>query len=436
MTNHRVTPFSLSRAFSSSYTNSSGTHQEQTILPTVAVKATSTFDGVDNPRWRDQVRLGINATTACSGTHFTGLPIYIDIRCYAEYATIATPHSRTWQSAEVLGYMVPALFPASPSVSASVVTDATNRCIRKFLQEVNEAQTNGNLTGRSIKHFEHDIHSAFNPLSAVRGKISEYLEQITKSASKYKRGSPFLINAIRDSYLEFEFGLRPFSEDMRSILGDLSRRRFPTQRVSGSSDIRYDGQASSTLLTSSAIGLVSNFGFASIHQPYKSVSHYGVRYIGAVRTKVNPDSGKVGWFQDNNLLPKDWLPTLFHILPYSWMVDYFTNIGDVIDSLSFVFADLVYACKTTVTETSVTIDPNQISVNWSPVPAGCYWITQQADVSGGSSTWSAKKFTRSELVPTDLVPQLVFRIPTRPLQYVNMLAAFLPRINQVVSLLM
>lgn len=435
MTNVRVTPWSMSRYGNSSLTLSNGTHQSQSVPITVVNSDTNTFNGVDNPRWKDEIRLGGNATTSCSGTLHFGSPIQYDCRLYGEYMAVTRPFARTWQSFESIGAMCPVVFPTFATPSNSVIADTTNRCIRDFLQKVNDAQTNGNLTGRSIKHFEHDIHSVFNPLSAVRGKINEYLEQITKSASKYKRGSQFLYNAIRDSYLEFEFGLKPFSEDMRAILSDLSRRRFPVQRVSAIANTRFAGKSVSSNLTNGAIPLIDNFGFAQLTLNTLSVSEYGVKYTGAVRTKVNPDSGKVGWFQDNNLLPKDWLPTLYHILPYSWMVDYFTNLGDVVDSLSFIFADLTYGCKTTVNRTYSKVDASSITAKWFDPGANNSWVTQQFDMSGGSSLWGTKSFTRSPLVASDLVPQLVFHIPTRPRQYVNMLAALLPRITRIVSLL-
>lgn len=396
---------------------------------------TSSLSGFRNPRWRSQVRLGQSATTTLVATDYLLEPIYVDInvnfglRQNPPVVSAYETHQYTFS-----GFISPGTLNISlDAVPSSVVTEVTNRCIRKFIAAVNSARTSGNLTGRSIKHLQHDLHSVANPLHGLRSRISGYLDQLTKVGSYTGHSKSTLLRDVRDAYLEFEFGLRPFSEDLTEILIDISRKRdYDVIPVQGSGRIRFAGTNGRKTLSTSDVG------YATYLQPvldFRKTSEFSVRYKGAVRTGRNA-SGRIGWFQDNRLLPRDWLPTLVSILPYDWLVNYFINVNDLVDGISFVFADLAWAQKTSRNEATILFDnvkhlltPSSV---WSPSSYNIPW--NATTVSGGSSTFVVRSVNRSALSPTDLVPRLTFKVPTKPLQYLNMLAAFLPRISKVVSL--
>lgn len=398
---------------------------------TGVLSATESFTGELNPYWRSQIRNGANATTAASGRKYMGSPGYFEIHQRAQGITPAGGVFQTITD-DSYGYFTPSNVGTDLNTqpSASVVTSVTNRCIRDFIQKVNEAQTSGNLTGRSIKHFEHDIHSISNPVAGLRSQIQRYLSRLMKVGTVHGHSRNSLLTDIRAAYLELQFGIKPFCEDITDIVKDLSRDRPDTIPVSASASQLYAGSASTINLWTNIGSIIS--GTVQATYGYKLTGLYQVRYKGAVRTGANPDTGKVSWLQDNNLLPKDWIPTFYHILPYTWMVDYFTNLGDVIDSLAFRWSDLTWGCATTRnTVTCFATDITATSKLPGQLPPNHYVTDCWA--SGGSSVWSSTSFTRQILTPSSLVPTFEFRIPKSPTDYVNVMFAFLPRIKAVTS---
>lgn len=408
--------------------NSSGS---MTVQPAGNTSFQNVLDGYRNPRWRDQVRLGQSATTPLSGTFFRSKPVYVNIFCDYDVVSVSNPRQTQHETYSFQGFITltqPQL--AAQHATSAVITEATNRCIKKFIAKVNEARSSGNLTGRSLRHLKHDLHSVVSPMPELRRRIVNYLEEVMKLSQRRRPSPRQLLRDIRAAYLQFDFGLRPFSEDLTSVLLDISRKRdFDVIPVQGSGKVRYFG-------ANSALVLSTPVGYAEIFQPtwkFSVASEYSVRYKGAVRTGRDA-SGRVGWFQDNRLLPRDWAPTLVSILPYDWLVNYFVNVNDLVDGLSFVFADLAWANGTTRDVTTWTMDNLSLAAH-----ATTYWplptykvLNDDEEVSGGATSYEKKTITRWALTPSDLVPSLTFKVPTRPTQYVNMLAALYPRLAKVI----
>lgn len=421
--------------FYSTYVDStrSPTHNSETGTAGTDFSSASTLSGFRNPKWRDQIRLGQNATTQMSGVQYSGEPSWSHIWFMGQKqnkTTKAVSGSYNYATWALPGYDLGTwITRAAPS---DVVTDVTNRCIRRFLDQAESVLSSNNIGIRTAKHFQHDVHTLIHPLTGIRSKINDYLNQLSKAGRSINRRSPGWLRVISESYLEFQFGVSPFVDDISSIVSDLSRNRFPTVPISASATRRYSG----TRTTVST----GNWGYCTAFNPYQQVSvtsDYTVRYKGAIRSGSNAE-GKVSWFQDERLLPQDWLPSIYSILPYSWMVNYFSNLRDVIDGISFIGSNLAWGCATTIDRTSVEYS-DVLLLNDSSVFINLltdFWSSEPIlDFSGGHATFERKVVNRSILTPSGLVPRFQFQIPHTITPYVNMMAAFLPRILALVVVL-
>jgi len=409
----------------SSVSDTGSSHSSSTFsLPlSVAWSKVVGTSGVDNPRWRDQIRLGQNATTALSGNNVKVSGSNF-ATVYYKYFTQGDPPSLYPQAnvvSEAYGYL-PYVPNYSQLVPSSIVSDVSNRCIRKFISKANEILSSENLTGRSIKHLKHDLHTIANPMSGIRGQIQKYLTQVEKSGSARLNKSHLLKN-IRSAYLEFTFGISPFVTDITDILKDVGRTQYPAVPIQSSATDSYFGQTSDF---QSYLGLLG-----TVVSPCQITSTYSIRIKGAIRTDVGND-GSIGILQDLRLLPRDWLPNLVSILPYDWMANYFTNINDVVDSYCFPFSNLAWAQKTTRTVTKTIYGSPYKLLAPPSLPNGSHYVQTPVFTGiGGNQVIETTDMVRSILIPNDLVASLQVKIPSSPRQWVNMMAVFQPRIFKI-----
>jgi len=387
----------------------------------------NTRQGFQNPSYKSQIRAGVNATTPFVGTRIDGDPSFCSSYSIGRMFNNSGRLVGEWNYV-CAGFVRYPVKPQAIMVPSSVVTDVNNRCIAKFIDEANAAMSSENLTGRSIKHFRHDIHSTIHPMTAIRDKISSYLTSLEKV--KYgKLKGPSLLNAVSASYLEFKFGVQPFVQDITDILTDLvikDRKRTPTVEIEGTASSTFNG-----LVVDSSPWV--NDGYMTPFSPvqsYRNTSIYSCRMKGAMRTDTGMD-GRVGFIQDNRLLPSDWAPTIFSILPYAWMVNYFSNVRNIIDGISFRFSNLAWGCQTTRVTNQITYTGMRFT-NQQPFDSATFHSTFANVISGGAATLTWRKVTRTGITPGDLVPRIEFTIPSTPTPWLNMMAAFLPRIVKIV----
>jgi hypothetical protein len=260
----------------------------------------------------------------------------------------------------------------------------------------------------------------------MKTKLLSYFSSLTKAKNRYKRSAPSLAKALADTYLEFHFGVQPLVDDVAQVIADADRFRFVEYPVSASAHEKFQG-ASSTFTP--FIGLWASTPSAS--QGIVSNGTYSVRYKGAVKSGCSA-SGRLGHVQALRLLPKDWLPTAWDLLPYSWIADYFANIGDILQALSFCFQDLTWGCKTIRTETVTKVSDFSLKSPFVPDPSVYVVVSDDRWAYGGSSTFSVKTFSRSALVSSDLIPRFHFRIPMGKYPYLNLAALLIGRARKLV----
>lgn len=382
--------------------------------------ADNSLVGFRNPRWRDQVRLGQNATTALTGVMQTGKGSWVSITWDSAYRAHNSAVQTTWHY-EFDGHPSYLSGPSAPSPPGSVTTRVTNRCITKFLDACESARSTFEA-GQDIGEYKETLESIHHPLHSLQTKLVTYLESLKKAKQKYPSHS--LPKVLADTYLEWRFGINPLVSDVAAAIADAGRYRFPTIPVKASASELYAG-------TNSPIRM--NQGYTSIFNPtqnLKSNSKYSVRYKGAIRSGADA-SGRIGMAQAWQLLPRNFLPTAWDLLPWSWVADYFTNVGDMIRSLSFVSSDLVWACKTIRSTDSKEYGNISLwNVDW--LPAGYEWVYRSYSANGGSAKFTYESTSRSVLVSSDLMPRFEFRVPTSKYPYYNLAAVLISRYAKLV----
>jgi len=372
----------------------------------------NTFSGVSNPFWKDEIRQGRNAGTAASGGRTTYEIGFFSAFMEAYDASI--PPNR-YQS-EWYGHPFVDL-PSGPAPQSSTVTSVTNRAISRFLDHADNARSSVE-SGQDFGEVRESLTSLVNPLSSLRRHVLSYFPSLKKVRAKYRKPID-LKKALADTYLEWTFGWKPLSSDIAQAYVGLQNRnrQFQLVPIHGSAKERFSGSQSSVL------NAVDSQSLLEQRTNTRSYSEYSVKFRGVVKTGAVNGSISAGQVLQLDL--PHFLPTAWDLLPYSFIVDYFTNVGDVIRAYSMRKSDISWCMKTvrTVRHSDFSHTIHDAGNNWKL--RGLY---SPGDCNSMVETVS---FQRSPTDPQTLLPSLMFEIPHgKP--WVNIGALILSRIKPLV----
>jgi hypothetical protein len=315
-------------------------------------------------------------------------------------------------------------FPGSPP--QSVIDRVRNQCIRRFLDRCESIRSTFEA-GQDLGEYKETLESVKHPMHSIQKYTLAYYAKLKKVRHKYRRNVPSLKKVLSDSYLEWHFGISPFVDDVASAIADLRRQRLPVYPVHARAHERYNGTA----------GIVpySTIGFSSmpntVYARYNSYGTYNVQYKGAIRSGVDP-SGAIVLAQAYQLDLPHFLPTAWDLIPYSWLVDFFLNVGEVIRGLSFVTANLTWGCVTTVQDEYITCGDVYYDAPAVSPPSGTRLGTNRTITHTGSGYSLKRTFSRGILTGSDLVPTLTARLPHTMYQFADIGAILVSRFTKLV----
>lgn len=364
-----------------------------------------------NPRYRDQIAHAQNATTSFSGSRAQGKTGWYTMLVDYSIVDNATGKTTSTFTGETYGTYNPAVsLDTTDSAGAAVKARVNNRAIRKFLDSCASAQSSFEA-GQDIGELKETLESIHRPLNSLKSGMLNYFAALKRKSRRVNRLSK-LEKVIADTYLEFHFGWSPLADDVASLIADAQRFRFPL--------IPVRGQASETFLGSSRQLSNSNPGYTSVAPSavtIQSKSVYSRRLKGVVR--VPTVGGRISLAQSLQLTPKDFIPTVWDLLPYSWMADYFVNVGDILQALSFRFADLAWGDDVTRTHNSISVS-DIFYIGKPPLPLNSHFGKLKLFTLGGSSNLDFVTFQRTPLIEGALLPSFSFRVPTSKYPFYNM----------------
>jgi hypothetical protein len=302
-------------------------------------------------------------------------------------------------------------------VPTSASTSARNRVISKFIEKCKSARSSIE-GGQNLYELQQTLNSIRHPFKSLQKATSHYVSKVSKlKTSRRSRGGEGLrglSNAITDTYLEYNFGIAPTVKDVSQLLADAGVARFDVVPISASASVEFNGST----------GTFSPPGppFISYFMNRTTKSKITYRYKGAIRTGVNSE-GYVSKAQALRLTPSDFLPTVWNILPYSWMLDYVANVGEIIEALSFAKSNVSWGCVTQRIENTVTFDGNgDVKVDGLINDASHKYSIRRMSASGGNATFKTVSFSRDAMTSTDWLPTFEIKVPTTIKPYLNSLA--------------
>lgn len=360
-------------------------------------------------KYRDLLRNGLNATTDASGVD--------DLRAVFEPGSIRIqkqaklPINAGNNLEELVDGQLLWFFPIGLGAYSMIssLTTAKNRSLTDLYQ--NLAAVESSFKGMVFTgEIRESLRMIKSPASALRRGVSDYLGSLRKRVPRRaSRGHKRKI--VADTWLEYAYGWKPLVADIDSGIEAFYRSqtvRSIFQMIRGKGYVQK--AANSTPIGYMPPGYIVGVMADTIRREQIIVKHYGI--LSSDGSGI-ADSHSYGWS------PTEFIPTLWELLPYSFLVDYFTNIGDIISSWSYRHIGLRWLSRTTIEEIAVeTTSARIVSGNSPNDPTYDFIVTGQP----GSARTSKMRWNRVASVPISL-PSLELEVPgMRSTKWINIAA--------------
>ncbi len=392
-------------------------------LVSKSLTSTNILIGVENPRWRDQVRKGVDATTVMSASKRT-----VDAHRMALVINTSNPagHPLNYTKVKLDGYPLYA-YPSPSTVPSSALSDARNIALRKFFQRANAARTSVE-GGQALGEWKETVRAITNPLSALRKFTINHVLDVKKRLKRLKRlnskdprvrrgvrtqRARAIAGAVSDTYLEFVFGWIPLAKDVQAaIAGLLDRYNHPDyQRVKGKAIVCWDLQ-----LDENTIITINNMAALQSH-----VTQYIVDYRFMASIKTGAVNGVQSVSATLGLLPERFIPTVWELIPYSFVVDYFVNVGQIVEAYAFRRSIVNWGVRTIRLRTErVYAQPRIVNVSTIPDYYPRLRRLNEAGVYGGGATLTVESVDRIPLSDDTLMPDLDIHLPISSKPWYNL----------------
>lgn len=307
------------------------------------------------PGWRRLVRLGRSATTPYTGTDTFLESTPGELR-YRVYCNAVGTANDGWMYAKRTGDLssTEVIEPNLASSAMSNIADVRARmafvedCRRKqgafrgssFMAELAD-------TLRGIRNPARAIRKSIDEMRAVgqrrvrkargRGSIPVTPGQFRELEKSNRRVARAINQAVSDTWLETAFGWLPLFGDITNAakaLANLDDYRHPREPCYGSAtelgdlsiQMQEDGLRSGTLKF-------------EVHDS----TEFQVKYYGAVKLDVNTPNSQLA--EELGFRPRDFLPAVWEWIPYSFLVDYFTNVGELIDAACLPIGNVSWVAR-------------------------------------------------------------------------------------------
>jgi hypothetical protein len=261
--------------------------------------------------------------------------------------------------------------------------------------------------GESLAEYKQAMAMIGKPLNGIRQLIGIHERRAIEAIRNVERrvGKPLsrfdardlkeANRAIASLYLEWTFGMKPLLLDIVEVTKAIQQSRNSCATVLNAS---FTGDAIYSDDTVNDDTGALKFNLRSLKK-VKTTVRYKVG-IDPVKVDVGPLVERLG------VTPREFIPTMYAVLPYSWLLDYFTGINATVEALCSDLSFTTWTCKTvrSVCTREDTANPDHARASKA---FGSVFV----DSIGSPAVFTATLITTARSVPSSLIPAPVLRMP-------------------------
>lgn len=387
------------------------------------IVVTNHHSGVDDPKYKDKIARGYGAANTF----------------YAYKQRVV------WQGGKVsfkrksagIGYsewmFVPSALPTG--FDATLLADAKNKAaigIRKRIKQEETSVSGGVMLGE----MRETVHMIRHPAESIKNLLTKFVvdhEQGLKRARKQRianarrksRGEKEVpgyvvkngtlrasADTIASSWLELVFGLEPLMSDIAAI-AETALSSYSTPRIKR---LQFTAQAASASTSVSDVLPPNSVVWTQRTQDY--TDEVSCRYSVGYRETIS--GVQEGWrkvIDHAGFNLREIVPTAWELLPWSFLIDYVSNIGDVIESNAVSMRDVAWSYLTTRRNGKLVVS-TLCSKGWmTPDTSAYYDLLPGHDALSSSSIVEVKREAAS--IPYG---ELRFSLPEKDGHFKNLAA--------------
>lgn len=386
----------------------SANNVEQTPLLNITLPAYRT--GVSLPDYRRRIAMHTEATTPLlaesSKVEFIGSP----------YSKLSWVRNGIPESTSRFGFLNPPTlcsFGGSngqlPAIDGTLADNAAKaQALKYFNREVNEifSPFQSKLFAGEIKE---TLSLLANPMKSVR-RLYDAIYFRKASFDRLPEGDS-KAQALADLWLQFRMGAMPLIYDINAILQIL-------EGIHSRHFVKAYGEHSSTMYNKEEQTSI----FTSTHY-HDVLWTRKVQYFlkaGITQELLSYHEGLKAYLDADFNSTIDFAGTLYELTPFSWLLDYLVNIGDIIGSLQNIGTEFNFTVQTRV-ETYTEFR------KYNGHFGQRYGTATNFKLEGANPTMITTRRRVKRSTIQSVIPPVSFSIPVTPMQIGNMVALFIQR---------
>jgi len=218
--------------------------------------------------------------------------------------------------------------------------DALNHASSQLLKKYLDA-TKSWRGGNFVAEFGETVEMFLHPVKSIYRRSWTFVGKLKKLRKVYERDPVSYSKALADLYLAFVFAIKPLAQDANDFADTVTK--YQTSYVPDVLHIHAHGK-SKKLVSRDTVDVTSApYGIGLMQSERSVVLDSHVIYAGAIRSAPTFNGRTLSQFGFDEF---DIVPAVWEAIPFSFLVDYFLNVQEVLDSMRYWQADISWLQQT------------------------------------------------------------------------------------------